>query len=340
MDTNEFIDFGQISLDVYNYEHSVLEETYRALRKLFNEADIKKFDIVSRYSARCDYEKEIFEKYPNVIALISSNIDLRHDQKLGYIYQYCDICDLKEKRYVYPIDEDWVRKLSKSSDDNGDFLLHVLTNYSKTQKRGRLLEALFCDKLSSNYTNNDEYLSFITDIIKSHFNDKISQLYKLETIPRWYKTKLYRAYIVDDLKDLYFDDFAEIVNCQYIVAECPLCETLFIQKDKRKNFCPTCSKDKTAQKRYNEQKRQQNYAYLHKKINDMLRNRNDIEEANSFLNESCYYHDLIRGRITEPNPNYIEPIKTISDYKKWLEKNIINIQGGHEKIPLPPKARG
>ena len=40
--TNELVEFGQISLDVYNYEHFVLEETYKSLRKLFHEPDIKK----------------------------------------------------------------------------------------------------------------------------------------------------------------------------------------------------------------------------------------------------------------------------------------------------------
>ncbi|MCI8724687.1 MAG: hypothetical protein HFG66_00910 [Hungatella sp.] len=318
--TNELVEFGQISLDVYNYEHFVLEETYKSLRKLFHEPDIKKFDIISRYYPRCNFEEELFQNHTNIIALISSNIDLCHDPKLSYIYKYGYSRRLEEKRYAYPIDKDWVRKLSKNSNDNGDFLLQVLKNYSVTEKRCRLLEALFNDKLSRNYTNHDEYLSFITDIIKSHFNDRISQLYKLETIPRWYNTKLYRAYIINDLKDLYFDDFAEIVNCEYGVSECPICKELFIQKDKRKNFCSKCSKDNISQKKYNEQKRQSNYDYLHKRINDMLRNRNDMEEANIFFNESCYYRDLVRGKIPEPNPNYTEPIKTKSDYKKWLEK--------------------
>lgn len=93
LDTNEFIDFGQISLDVYNYENFIIEETNKCFQKLFPDLKSASWEIVSRRHPQCDYEKKLFEKYPEVIALISSTVDLRKDNKFGYEYSYCGYDD-------------------------------------------------------------------------------------------------------------------------------------------------------------------------------------------------------------------------------------------------------
>jgi len=320
LDTNEFIDFGQISLDVYNHENFIIEETDRSFQKLFPELKSASWEIVSCYHPRCDYEKKLFEKYPEIIALISSTVDLRKDNKFNYEYSYCGYDRLKEDRYAYPINKDWVRKLQAQSGFDDDFLLDMLVKYSSAKKRCRLLETLFRDRFEANFCNHDDYVAFFTDLVKSHLNDALSTFYKLETVPRWDGVKLYRAYIIEDKYDLYFDDYAEIINCKYGVARCPICKNLFIQKDKRKNFCPVCSKDKIAQRKYNEQKRQRSPRYLRKVIIDMLKNRGDIDAANEFYEEAIYYENIIDQKEQDINPKYTDEIHTNREYKEWLEK--------------------
>ena len=136
----------------------------------------------------------------------------------------------------------------------------------------------------------------------------------------------------DEVYSLCDRDILELINYKFSLKYCPICNELFVKRDKRVNFCPKCSADKKAQKKYNDRKRKRNTIQIeHKAIVDMLRNRG--EDYNDFVTESYYYRDLIEGQEVSSCPNgYDSSIQTKKQYEEWLKQK-------HKELTKRPKNR-
>lgn len=172
---------------------------------------------------------------------------------------------------------------------------------------------------------------FYTSLVAAHQNCCAPLLSSIT----WHEHHYYDKFIVNTNDEMYAlcdRDILELINYKFSLEHCPICNELFVKRDRRVNFCPKCSADKKAQKKYNEQKRKRNTIQIeHKAIVDMLRNRN--EDYNDFVNESYYYKDLIEGKEISMCPDgYNSSIQTEKQYEEWLKMK-------HKELTKRPKNR-
>ena len=224
-----------------------------------------------------------------------------------------------------PLYKDYAAKIFDTSSE-----IDILQSYREISDANSLIDKMMqymlrCYEIS--LTGTDFYSSLVTSYQKIHV--------PLLSAVTWYKNHYYDKFIVntnDEVYSLCDRDILELINYKFSLKYCPICNELFVKRDKRVNFCPKCSADQKAQKQYNDRKRKRNPIQIeHKAIVDMLRNRG--EDYNAFVTESYYYRDLIEGKKASPCPNdYNSSIQTQKQYEEWLKQK-------HQELTKRPKNR-
>ena len=347
LETEEITLFGNLAVALCN----MLEEFHFSIRnilKIYYKFTSKESpsQIIGRDDDHTSYQHNIFLQNSDIAAIMlfvnSFNLTLPLNS-LPYFDEEESLSTYKKNNCAYlPIYYKDVEQMSK--------LPETSTLYNTLNERNvsagilhevKLIDDILTYKTQNKMTHLIKYLSR-----KDIFTDSTSFLKSrnriidtwlpifnnppIPTIIREYNGQYPTVFLIDGLGQLYSRDLLELINLKYSLDYCPICNKLFVKRDKRVNFCPKCSADKKAQKQYNDRKRKRNTIQTeHKAIVDMLRNRN--ENYNDFVNESYYYRDLIKGKEVSSCPNgYDSSIQTKEQYEEWLKKK-------HKELTKRPK---
>lgn len=344
-ETNTIYPYGTIALEIYNSNRKNLKNIMTKLEKYYSfSADIIVSDvfiesvkrimsdeqlkelkapqsngpylIIGKQDVLEDFEKEIFEKDQNITAIMLYHIN-------SPFYVEPDNCIPFNKDIVYiPLHNDDVVKIFNTSE------IDILKSYRKISNANALIDQIINFMLRG-YEVSLVGTEFYTRLVAAHQNCCAPLLSSIT----WHEHHYYDKFIVNTNDEMYAlcdRDILELINYKFSLEHCPICNELFVKRDGRVNFCPKCSADKKAQKKYNEQKRKRNTIQIeHKAIVDMLRNRN--EDYNDFVNESYYYKDLIEGKKISMCPDgYNSSIQTEKQYEEWLKMK-------HKELTKRPK---
>lgn len=344
-ETNTIYPYGTIALKIYNSNRKNLKNIMTKLEKYYSfSADIIVSDvfiesvkrimsdeqlkelkapqsngpylIIGKQDVLEDFEKEIFEKDQNITAIMLYHIN-------SPFYVEPDNCIPFNKDIVYiPLHNDDVAKIFNTSE------IDILKSYRKISNANALIDQIINFMLRG-YEVSLVGTEFYTRLVAAHQNCCAPLLSSIT----WHEHHYYDKFIVNTNDEMYAlcdRDILELINYKFSLEHCPICNELFVKRDGRVNFCPKCSADKKAQKKYNEQKRKRNTIQIeHKAIVDMLRNRN--EDYNDFVNESYYYKDLIEGKEISMCPDgYNSSIQTEKQYEEWLKMK-------HKELTKRPK---
>lgn len=305
--TDKIIPFGNIAVDFYNTIQKGVTHIRHKLCHNLN-IHIQPWFFDGRDAPRCNAQAQIFKSNQDIVAIIWSEKEIQKGTHLTYLFDGHNRYYKGKNVYYIPLyKNDFLNLFGKN-----EFYNLLITKYWAFENVLNLVEFM-ANHVDRPYYTKEEYHKFTMQVLDSHI---IS--FKLNTELRKYKNSYVRVYALYDIQELLFDDIVQMIDFKYSLEFCPICGNAFVKRDKRRNFCPTCSKDQKKIKQYNDQKRKSSLQYLHKIITDMLRNRQ--EEYNEFVNESHYYSDIVNGKDIEYNPKYNQPIKTESDYRKWLER--------------------
>ncbi len=315
------IPYGQILIDIYNEQKKLLNEIDNAIIEYF---DLKShmFHVIGVDDGDLpNSRKDIFDSNPDIVAIIIP-FDNVTANRLPTEYTFSEQSFYKGKMYYIPIYKSDLGHILKDPNNYSEFF------YSMKHQRKflRLIEHLF-DQEEAAFWRSKGYADYVasTKRIVASWLDPMP----INTKILIYKGEFYRSYEVDDVHWLVYDDMVEMLENNYNLIDCPICKKAFLSTDKKRHFCDECSKDKKSIKYYNDQKRKHNPEYEHKKIRDMLRNHvcHSREEQclidnalASFSNESQYYLDIINGQDVELCENYDSTIKTVVEYKAWINK--------------------
>ena len=301
--TNTIYPYGAIALEIYNFNRKNLKNIITKLEKyysfskdiVFSDAFIESakrlmgdklkgatmscsdgpYFVIGKNDDLRDFEKEIFEKDQNIIAIMLYHINS------FYVEPDNGIPFSKDSVYL-PLYNDNAAKIFSTSE------LDILKTYRKISNANALIDEIM-KHLLQGYEVSLVGTDFYTYIVAGHQSCCVPLLSSIT----WYEHHYYDKFIVNTNDEVYAlcdRDILELINCKFSLERCPICDELFVKRDKRVNFCPKCSVDKKLKKRYNDQKRKRNTIQIeHKAIVDMLRNRN--EDYNDFVNESYYYKD-------------------------------------------------
>lgn len=305
--TDKTFSFGDIAVDFYNTLYKEMYYISKILRHDLN-ITINPCFIDGRDAPRCDSQIQIFESDSNITAIIWSEHMLQNNFNLKYTFDGSNPYYNGKNLYYIPLYENYLLELFEAN----RFYLLLLEKHWAFESVLKLIEFVGLHEDRPFYTEK-KYHDFTMKVLE---NQIIS--FQLKTELRKYKGIYIRVYVVEDLQQLLYDDIIQMIDFKYSLDECPICHNYYVKRDKRRNFCSKCSNDKKTKKKYNDQKRKSDPQYLHKKITDMLRNRQ--ENYLTFVEESHYYADLVSGKAVERNPQYNKNIKTEVDYRKWLEQ--------------------
>lgn len=310
LETNNFLPFGEIAMQIYNEFKEIDLLIYEKVRKHFN-INTPLFHIIGRHHAECHTEDILFENDDKMIALISSEDKLNSEHTLKtYSHDGWNTGKIHYYIAIYKSD-------MESMFNNSPYYTNFIMDIVKNQRFRHFIERL-CDQGEKNLYPTGKYEIVNAQILDTWLNNIDGIDMELQTVIRKYNNIYYRVLIADNIDQLIYDDLIEMINFNYSLKHCPICHVAFIKRDKRKNFCPSCSLDEKAKKQYNDQKRKKSPKALHKNICDMLRNRN--QDYSEFMIESDYYWDIINGKNIVYNNKYDKTIKTKSDYRAWLKK--------------------
>lgn len=340
LETKYFYSYGEIALKIYNSNQNDLDNVISKLKKhysfssnivlsknfitsakrIMSDEQLKELKapqsngpylIIGKQDILEDFEKEIFKKDQTIIAIM--------------LY-YVDSPFYATPNNGLPFNKDTVYlplyKNEASQIFNTPYEMEVLQSYRRlfnlNISMGRILNYVI------------QGFSDLTALTVSSIQNFCTPL---RSSVIWLNDYYYDKFIVETSNEVYalcYRDILELVNLKYSLDHCPICKQIFIKRDKRVNFCPKCSADKKAQKKYNDQKRKRNTIQIeHKAIVDMLRNRN--EDYNDFVNESYYYKDLIEGKEVPVCPDdYNSSIQTEKQYEEWLKMK-------HKELTKRPK---
>ena len=349
LETEELTLFGDLAAALYN----TLEEFHFAIRnilKIYYKFTAKEnpSQIIGRDDDHTSYQRNIFLQNSNIAALMlfvdSFNLSLPANS-LPYFDEEESLSTYAKNKCAYlPIYYKDVEQMSKlpaaatlynslnQRVSNAGILHEVkliddILTYKTQNKMTHLIKYLSRKDIFTNSISFQKSRKRIIDAWLPMFNNP-----PIPTIMREYNGQYPTVFLIDGLGQLYSRDLLELINLKYSLDYCPICNKLFVKRDGRVNFCPKCSADKKAQKKYNDQKRKRNTIQIeHKAIVDMLRNRN--EDYNDFVAESYYYRDLIEGKEVSPCPTgYDSFIQTKEQYEEWLKKK-------HKELTKRPKRR-
>ncbi len=298
--------FGDIIAKIYDQISEVDNIICKELKKHYS-INARWFHVIGSKYAECHAESKIFEKDPKIIAIISSEKSLspifnmntyRHDGwNNGTLHFYIP---------VYRSDFDQIFK--NESPYYTDFVMDIV----RKNKFCHFIKRL-CDQEEKSFYPEGEYKKTNVEILDTWLIDQ-----ELSTKIRKYKNNYYRAFVVEDISQLLYDDLIQMIDFKYSLRRCPICRKSFIKRDGRTKFCPACSLNEKAKKQYNDKKRKTEPRYIHKNICDMLRNRG--ENYLDFCRESDYYWDVVNRKNVSHNAAYDDTIRTKSDYINWLEE--------------------
>ena len=320
--TQELVLFGDLSVKLSNKIQIDLDLVKTKIMKYFSlsRQTIPQY-IVGRNDNLNDTEQEIFMDsnimaiaifWENAICSYPTNAIHYKDNRVNY------------SKYYLPI---YKKDLQKLFDKQSE--MDLLT-YSTQEKMLNLIRTLANKEIYGTLLTEEDDTALLHSIVNSWLptlNDN-----PIPTIIREFEGKYLVSYVVNSIGELYGRDILELINFNYSLSTCPICNQMFVKRDGRINFCLKCSADKKAQKKYNDRKRKRNTIQIeHKAIVDMLRNRN--ENYNDFVTESYYYRDLIDGKEVSSCPaGYDSSIQTKGQYEYWLKQK-------HQELTKRPKKR-
>lgn len=320
LETEELILFGDLSVKLSNRIQSDLDLVKGKIMKYFSlSRQTIPQCVIGRNDNLNDTEQKIFMDsnimaiaifWENAICTYPTNAIHYEDNQVNF------------PKYYLPI---YKKDLSKLFDKRSE--MDLLT-YSTQEKMINLIRTLANKEIYGTLLTEEDDTALLHSIVNSWLptlNDN-----PIPTIIRDFEGKYLVSYVVNSIGELYGRDILELINFNYSLATCPICDQIFVKRDGRISFCPKCSADKKAQKKYNERKRKRNIVQLeHKAIVDMLRNRG--ADYNDFVIESYYYRDLIDRKEVSPCPaGYDSSIQTKEQYEEWLKKK-------HKELTKRPK---
>ncbi len=349
LETEQLTLFGDLSAALYN----TLKKFYFAIRDILNvhygftvkESPVQ---IIGRDDFHTPYQDSIFLQDSSIVALMLFVGSLEHSlpqNSLPYFDEEEPLSTYKKNNCTYlpiyyndvdqmsklPITATLYNTLNKNVTNAGILhevkLIDDILTYETQNKMTHLIEYLSRKESFTNLTSFQKSRKRIIDAWLPVFNNP-----PISTIIREYNGQYPTVFLINNIAQLYSRDLLELINLKYSLDYCPICNQMFVKRDGRTNFCPKCSADKKAQKKYNDQKRKRNTIQIeHKAIVDMLRNRN--EDYNDFVNESYYYKDLIEGKEVPVCPDdYNSSIQTEKQYEEWLKMK-------HKELTKRPKKR-
>lgn len=298
--------FGDIIVEVYNQLSDADTIIYKELRKYYS-INAHWFHVIGSKYTECHAESKIFEKDSKIKAIISSEKLLSPAFNMN-TYHHDGWNDGKLHFFIPVYQSDLDKIFKNDSPYYTDFVMDIV----RKKKFCHFIEHL-CDQGEKLYYPEGEYKNTNVRILDTWLIDQ-----EIPTVIRKYENVYYRAFIVEDIYQLLYDDLIQMIDFDYSLEYCPICKKTFIKRDKRMKFCSICSLNEKAKKQYNDKKRKTEPRYIHKNICDMLRNRN--ESYTDFCKESDYYWDIINHKNASHNTNYNNSIKTKSDYINWLEE--------------------
>lgn len=328
LETEQLTLFGDLAAALWGTLRETFEYINEKIDQYYNfSSDCSLVRIIGRNDFLGEFEQTLFSKDTNIAAimLFLDSIPLGAippDNSLPYLGH--DIFFVKENHRYLPI---YYSDLEQMFNGLNNYNYDVL--YHRTEEEMMMLLSYLANGEYGHIYNTDEenkkYIIKRIDEWLPTLNDQ-----PIPTLIRKHKNQYRTAFVVDNIGQLYGRDILELINFKYSIGACPICRKMFVKRDGRTNFCPKCSADKKAQKRYNDQKRKRNTIQIeHKAIVDMLRNRN--ENYNDFVNESYYYKDLIEGKEISSCPTgYDASIQTKEQYEDWLKQK-------HKELTKRPK---
>lgn len=347
LETEQLTLFGDLSAALFNSLKNFCFSIYDTLNIYYGftpkESPVK---IVGRDDFHTEYQDNIFSQDSNIAALMlfvgSFGRSLPQDS-LPYFDKEESISTYKKDNCTYlpiyykdvgqmsklPSISAMYNRLNENAVNNGILyktkLIDDILTYETQNKMTHLIEYLSRKDKFTTLTDFQESRKNIINAWLPTFNNP-----PIPTVIREYKGQYPTVFLINSPGQLYSRDLLELINLKYSLDYCLICDQMFVKRDGRTNFCPKCSADKKAQKRYNDQKRKRNTIQIeHKAIVDMLRNRN--ENYNDFVNESYYYKDLIEGKEISSCPTgYDASIQTKEQYEDWLKQK-------HKELTKRPK---
>lgn len=313
LETEQLTLFGDLAIALYNEIEKSWKKIDSAISIYYSLSNSSFPDIIGRDDDLDDRQNDIFMTDEYIAAIMLFPLK---NAPIGSI-PYSD------QTAYFPIYFSDLEKIF----ENAPELSKDLLIYQIQIKMGFLLLVL---TTRQDHLNDEQTRQLYTDALDSWlpFFNKLP----IPTITKRYDNQYKTVYVVENIGFLYYRDILELINYEYSLESCPICQKVFVKRDGRTNFCPKCSADKKAQKKYNDQKRKRNTIQIeHKAIVDMLRNRG--EDYNDFVTESYYYRDLIEGKKVSPCPvGYDSSIQTKEQYEEWLKQK-------HQELTKRPKKR-
>lgn len=281
LETGEFFEFGQISINIYNYYHSAQQEYYENYDRLIDAHDdegIRKLDDA--------YEEYLTDDVSFFISIIES---------------YVNNINFNEKGFT---------AVKSFNTHNNKYI----SQEKQKETHEKLLEII------RDQGWNDVPEDTKVHPIDIFLMQSIEMFPPFSVVPHFINGKWYMVYDVANTNQILILDLIEMRNCEYKFHFCKNCDSIHIQKDKKNKYCPECSRNykKVADKnrpespRYSH-KKVQNYLQNSEKFTS--------EERAAFNEESDFYWYRITGKQEKSIPdNYRTDIITVDNYISWCEE--------------------
>lgn len=281
LENNSFYEFGQITLDIYNYYNTIQKEIVSDAHTIQNSNLENKREILHA----------IWEQGETSIP---EDFDMFHGVMENFIFD-----QEEQKKHAY-------RTFIPNTDS-----YFPIEKQKEWQEQG--LE--IAKKQGWKDVPKDAYFNLQDIYIMQATNNNCIPNVRVASCFIDYKWH-YVFECEHDSNLLYFD-MQEMRNSKKKYRYCHTCDKLFIANGKQKN----CEQCRPNYKKNQDRKRKETLEGKHKKVQNYIRNCGKVDDnvLNDFMNESNYYRNIVQGKTQEINPEYKEPIKTSKDYAKWLE---------------------
>jgi hypothetical protein len=301
LDTGERIPFGEIIVDMYNFD-----------RKKFNDYNNEYFEILDKYGS----------KSPELSAYNEKNSFFANDDYYKSVEYFLSVLDFYFSGELEE-GENGKFQIRKSSKLTPDEQLRQQQEYIKRAKNQGWLDIA-----------DDTYISLID---KQFLPDENNESFpSISVTPHLINHKWYPAYDIPDdggwATILAFWDLMEIRNHNIPFSCCSHCNNIYIKRKHNSKYCSKCSSNYKA---IQDKKRQSTPRGLHHKVYTYMRNSYKFSdnEINAFQDESDYYWSLLNGKNPINEHHYQTDIHTENDYILWLNQK-------HDEFKQQAKTRG